>query len=75
MSPLGDWFLDDIFLFLVYKGEKPGVVSLIKFKTERAQGLGTASRMNLLKVLSLLKAEAKADALTKGLRPSLEVPK
>ena len=63
ISPAGNWFVEDIFLFMIYKGEKPGIVSLTKFKYERSQGLGKATRLNLIKVLGLLKSESKAEAI------------
>lgn len=63
MSPLGNWFVEDIFLSMVYKGEKPSIGSLLKFKAERAKGLGTVDRLNIIKVLALLKEQAKADAM------------
>lgn len=61
MSPAGNWFAGDVFLYLVYRGEKPTLTSLPGFIAEKFQGkLGKASRLNLVKVLGLLKAEAKA---------------
>lgn len=68
MSPLGDWFVSDIFLYLVYKGEKPTARALPGFKWERTRGLGTVNRLNLIRVLSLLKSQSKVDAASAGAR-------
>ena len=60
VSPLGDYFVEDIFLYLVYKGQRPtGVTDLVSFKLERALGLGEADKMNLIKVLGVLKKDIK----------------
>ncbi len=60
MSPAGDLLAKDVFLYLVYKGEKPTVSSLPGFIWDKNTGkLGKVSRLNLVKVLGLLKAESK----------------
>ena len=60
VSPLGDYFVEDIFLYLVYKGQKPtGVSDLILFKIERAAGLGEVDQLSLVKVLGVLKKDAR----------------
>lgn len=67
MSPLGNWFVDDIFLFMIYKGEKPTAMKMPGFLC-RKTGLGTVNRLNLVRVLGLLKSQAKAEAI----KPELE---
>lgn len=60
VSPLGDFFVEDIFLYLVYKGRKPtGIKDLISFKFERLRGLGEVDRLSLIKVLGVLKNDMK----------------
>jgi hypothetical protein len=69
MSPLGNWLVDDIFLFMIYKGEKPTALKMPGFLWERRKtGLGTVNRLNLIRVLGLLKSQAKAEAI----KPELE---
>lgn len=51
-----DWFTEDIFLFLIYEGRAPtGVGEILSFKAERLAGLGDVNKLQLIKVLSVLK--------------------
>lgn len=60
LSPLGDWFVEDIFLYLVYNGEKPtGITDLASWKAQRLLGLGQVGRLELVKVLGVLKKDAQ----------------
>lgn len=59
VSPLGDYFVEDIFLCLVYKGKKPTLTDMLLFAGERLAGLGEVDRLNLIKVLGVLKNEMK----------------
>lgn len=58
ISPLGDFMVDDIFLYLAYKGKKPGAMDLISFKFEKSMGLGDIGRVELMNVLAVLKKDA-----------------
>jgi hypothetical protein len=60
ISPLKSHMVEDIFLYLVYEGKKPtGLTSLLSFKVKSMTGLPKADRMNLFKVIGVLKSEAE----------------
>jgi hypothetical protein len=58
LSPLGNFMVDDIFLYLAFKGKKPGAGDLVAFKFEKQFGLGDIGRVELMKVLAVLKKDA-----------------
>jgi hypothetical protein len=60
-SPLGDNFVDTIFMYIVYKGQKPGtsdIGHLFGFQFEMKRGLGDIGRQQLMRVLAVLKEDA-----------------
>jgi hypothetical protein len=59
VSPLGNFMVEDIFLYLAFKGKKPGAGELIAFKFEKQFGLGDIGRVELMKVLAVLKKDAE----------------
>lgn len=51
-----DSLTEDIFMFLIYNGRAPeGVTEVLMFKAKRLMGLGDVNKLQLLKVLSVLK--------------------
>lgn len=59
LSPLKDWFVEDIFLYLVFEGKKPeGLKDMAGFKIKRMRGLGKIDRSQLIGVLAVLKQDA-----------------
>jgi hypothetical protein len=59
ISPLKDHMVQDIFLYLVFKGEKPsGLMDLLAFKAKSMTGLPKVDRMNLFQVIGVLKTQA-----------------
>ena len=69
VSPLKDWFNEDAFLYVVYRGKMPSTSTIssgfssaadfASFVVERRLGLPKVSRMNLLRVIAVLKANSK----------------
>jgi hypothetical protein len=81
MSPIGSTLDEDAYLYIVYKGQKPsvsGVGGAISaawdfsgFVIERnRENLGQVTRLNLLKVIAVLKVQADATAAAAGANPS-----
>lgn len=61
MSPLKDWFVEDIFLYLLYEGKKPeGAGDLLSFKAKRLAGLRELTRLDIIKVIGVLKKETSS---------------
>lgn len=59
-SMFSEYFIEDIFLYLIYEGAKPtGVKDLMSFKARNSWGYGEVGRMNLIKVLGAFKKDAK----------------
>jgi len=56
LSPLRTWLVEDIFLCMVYGGKKPGMADLAAFKFKRMTDLGDVGRLDLLKVMGVLKS-------------------
>ena len=54
-SPIGNWFVDDVFLCLVSYGKKPNGWDMVSFMAKKPFGIGTVGRLDLLNVLSVLK--------------------
>lgn len=66
MSPLKDWFVEDIFLYLLYEGKKPdGAGDLLSFKAKRLSGLRELNRLDIIKVIGVLKKETSSLTATK----------
>lgn len=62
-SPEAADYLEDVFLFLAYKGRKPtGVSDILMIKFEKTIGLGHINRLELLKVLAELKKDVESDS-------------
>ncbi|MEZ0392066.1 MAG: hypothetical protein ACAH59_07630 [Pseudobdellovibrionaceae bacterium] len=63
MSPMGDFLAEDIFMYLVFNGRKPGLkdaFDLTGFVTKRHTiGLSDVGKYNLMQVLSILNHEFK----------------
>jgi hypothetical protein len=63
VSPLGDFLVEDIFLYLAFKGEKPAAEkwdSLTAFVLARNTiGIGETNKLNLIKLLGVLNNESK----------------
>jgi hypothetical protein len=61
VSPIKENFMvSDFFLYLVFKGQKPGIAEYLLFQAEKTVGsLGEVSRDNILKVFKVLKEEAE----------------
>lgn len=60
-SPIGGSMVDTIFLYIVYRGRKPGLGDMFGmpgFQIELARGMRDIGRQDLLKVLAVLKEDA-----------------
>lgn len=60
-SPLGNTMVDTIFLYIVYRGRKPGMGDMLGmpgFQIELRRGMRDIGRQDLLKVLAVLKEDA-----------------
>lgn len=64
VSPLKDFLVEDIFLYLVFTGEKPTLADGLKVtgflaKRYSGYGIGTTGKYNLIQLLSVLNNESK----------------
>jgi hypothetical protein len=53
----GDTVLNQVYLYLVYKGRIPTAYELGKFQWERSKGLGQVGRMEIARLFGALKSE------------------